>query len=331
MSAWQDGRATNIAMGGQVPDLGFPPEAADWLAALEKLPATEVDLPDPATADERLRQLGVRDDDRADILAARPAAPELRWLHERCLAELTGGIDGEPGMLAWPALPESYGATGRFFYVWVFLSAVPAIRQWHASHGVTDEESWEILADVGRQVAVHRRIFGHSGLHTHRWLTLHFRGLIFSFGRLQFERQRSWVAVPDAFEVGDRVLSVHIPESGPLTPAVCDESFAAAIAFYERVFPDEKYEFAVCGSWLMDTQLADVLPAASNIVRFQRRFASTGHSRDGDAAVLEFVFRYLGTDLDGLPQDTGLQRAIVSHLRAGNHWHAVTGWCRLSV
>ena len=35
-------------------------------------------------------------------------------------------------------------------------------------------------------------------------------------------------------------------------------------------------------------------------------------------------FRKLGRDLDGLPQDTALQRAIVSHLRAGNHWQAVT-------
>jgi hypothetical protein len=312
-----------------VPELGFPPEAADWLAALEKLPAVPVELPDDAAADELMRQLGVRDDDRADILAARPTAPELLWLHERCCAQLADGIDGEPGMLPWQALPESYGATGRFFYVWVFLSALPAIREWHAARGVTDAESWEILGDVGRQVAVHRRIFGVSGLHTHRWLTLHFRGLIFSFGRLQFERQRSWVAVPEKFDVGDRVLSVHIPETGPLSPSACDESFAAAVAFYERVFPEEAYEFAVCLSWLMDPQLADVLPAESNIVRFLRRFTTTGHRRDGDAAVLEFIFRYVGKDLDGLPQETALQRAIVSHLRAGNHWQAVTAWVAL--
>ncbi|WP_163505042.1 acyltransferase domain-containing protein [Fodinicola acaciae] len=310
--------------------LGFPPEANDWLDSLEKLPPTVVDLPDLATADQRLRDLGVRDDDLADILAARPAAAELLWLHERCHAQLVDGIDGGPGMLPWQALPESYGATGRFFYVWVFLSAVPEIRRWHAEKGVTEDESREILADVGRQIAVHRRIFGGtSGLHTHRWLTLHFRGLIFSFGRLQFERQRSWIAVPDEFEVGDRVLSVHIPESGPMTPAACDASFAAAKAFYERVFPEEKYAHAVCLSWLMDTQLADALPAESNIVRFQRRFTGTGHRRDGDDAVLEFIFRYQGKDLDSLPQDTALQRAIVSHLRAGNHWYAVTAWCSL--
>jgi hypothetical protein len=27
-----------------------------------------------------------------------------------------------------------------------------------------------------------------------------------------------------------------------------------------------------------------------------------------------------------LPQDTSLQRAYVTHLRSGRHWHARTGW-----
>lgn len=311
--------------------LGFPPEADEWLDTIEKLTVTcEVALPDDGTADQWMRDLGVLDDDRADILAARPTQPELHWLLDRCHSQLADHIDQAPGMLDWPSLPDSYGATGRFFYVWVFLTALPAIRDWHAAKGVTNAESAELLADVGRQIAVHRRLFGGvSGLHTQAWLTLHFRGHIFSFGRLQFERQRSWVAIPGVIAVGDPVLSVHIPETGPMTPEACDASFAAAADFYPRHFPDEKYEVALCRSWLMDTQLADYLPAESNIMRFQNRFTATSTQSDGDDAVLEFVFRRIGKELDSLPQDTVLQRAIVSQLRSGQHWHAVTSWCRV--
>jgi hypothetical protein len=311
--------------------LGFPPEADEWLDAIDKVTVTsEVTLPDDSTADQWMRDLGILEGDRADILAARPTQPELRWLLDRCHAQLADDIDRTPGLLPWAPLPESYGATGRFFYVWVFLTALPAIRAWHVEQGVTDAESREILADVGRQVAVHRRLFGGvGGLHTQVWLTLHFRGHIFSFGRLQFERQRAWVSIPGVVAVGDPVLSIHIPETGPMIPAACDASFAAAVDFYRRHFPAEKYEVAVCRSWLMDTQLADYLPAESNIMAFQNRFTPTTTSSDGDEAVLEFIFRHVGTDLDSLPQDTVLQRAIVSHLRSGKHWHAVTSWCRL--
>ncbi|GAA1684318.1 acyltransferase domain-containing protein [Fodinicola feengrottensis] len=310
--------------------LGFAPPANEWLDSIQNLAATEVVLPDDHTADQQLRDLGVLEADRADILAARPAQPELRWLLDRCHTQLVADIDQSPGMLPWPELPTSYGPVGRFFYVWVFLTALPAIRDWHAQHGITDAESREILQDVGRQIAVHRRLFdGVSGLHTQAWLTLHFRAQIFSFGRLQFERQHSRVTVPDVLALGDPVLSVHIPETGPLLPAACDASFAAAAKFYREHFPAEKYELAVCRSWLMDTQLADYLPAESNIMAFQNRFTSSGEQSPGDAAVLEFVFRYAGTNLDSLPQDTGLQRAVVAHLRSGKRWLAATSYCRL--
>jgi len=67
------------------------------------------------------------------------------------------------------------------------------------------------------------------------------------------------------------------------------------------------------------------LPADSNIVRFQRRFEPVPGWREGDADVLRFVFGRLGGDLDRLPQDSALQRAIVAHLRAGRHWRTRTG------
>ena len=47
------------------------------------------------------------------------------------------------------------------------------------------------------------------------------------------------------------------------------------------------------------------------------------------AAIVQFVFaRDLADvpDLTELPQETTLQRAIVTHLTAGRDWHPRTGW-----
>lgn len=86
----------------------------------------------------------------------------------------------------------------------------------------------------------------------------------------------------------------------------------------------------------MDQQLADYLPESSNIIRFQRRFTWFTDRERADWAPIEHLFRrrFDGPDvppamLDELPQDTTLQRAIVTHLRNGGHWFNQTGFFRI--
>jgi hypothetical protein len=86
----------------------------------------------------------------------------------------------------------------------------------------------------------------------------------------------------------------------------------------------------------MDTQLAEYLPATSNIIKFQRRFTEFTDRVRADWAPLEHVFhrRFNGPEvtpslLDNLPRQTTLQRAIVTHLRQGHHWHNQTAWTRV--
>jgi hypothetical protein len=130
------------------------------------------------------------------------------------------------------------------------------------------------------------------------------------------------------FDMVSSALDIHIPEDGPLSPAVCDESFAAARPFFATHFGVE-HDSARCRSWLLDDQLTEYLPPTSNIVRFQRRFQATGQAEDGDHDILEFVFRRHPADLSELPQTTALQRAIVAHLRSGRHWRISSGTARL--
>jgi hypothetical protein len=188
-----------------------------------------------------------------------------------------------------------------------FLARIPEARRLHAELGLTDEESWRTLRDLPRHARLDRILHGSPGLRKAWWVELAFSGRLAELGRLQFEQRQT-------------CLGVHIPEEGgPLTPAAVDASLARA----RDLFPD--YAEACCTSWLLDPQLAELLPPTSNIVQFQRRFEPTGETGPNDARVLEFVFHTLELDLDRLPQRTTLERAIVGHWRSGGHLHYVAG------
>jgi hypothetical protein len=180
---------------------------------------------------------------------------------------------------------------------------LPDVRAKHAALGLTDDESWTTLRDIFRA----HEVRGEEPFADVEWIERVWSGRVVELGRLQFE------------DDGDRLLCVHIPEAGPLTPELCDASFARA----RQIFPE--HHTAACTSWLLDPQLADVLPADSNIVRFQRRFELDGEGEDGNADVLRFVFHTFDPDLDELAPQTTLERALVERMRAGGRWRSPRG------
>jgi hypothetical protein len=187
-------------------------------------------------------------------------------------------------------------------------SRLEDVRARHAALGLTDDESWTTLRDILRA----HEVRGEEPFADLEWIEIVLSGRIAELGRLQFE------------DVGDGVLSVHIPETGPLTPGSCDASFARA----RRIFPDHRT--AACRSWLLDPQLAEVLPADSNIVRFQQRFELDGEGEDGNADVLRFVFHTFDPDLDRLTPRTRLERTLVERMRAGGQWRSPRGLTSLA-
>ena len=289
----------------------------------------EFRLPDRTYLPAIFERLAIVEQDRREILAAWPS-PEsdsaaLRSL-ERAYRTLITDMGGfEPLELAGPA--DQSTPLGRYFFVYVYLAALADVRRFHARRRISDEISWATLSDLGRNLKRDRLLLGDGGLRTSGWLALHFRGSIYQVGRLQFNRMNVRAAhVADAFPEGDPALGIHIPESGPLTPEACDDSFAEARSFFARHFPETPTRLGFCTSWLLDPQLVEYLGPNSNIVRFGRRFALVGDGYDGDADVLRFVFHRIRPNIDDLPQRTTLERAIVAHLRAGKHWRTRTGW-----
>lgn len=275
-------------------------------------------LPAKADAPAILDRLAVQPADAAEIMAGWPDpdsplwTPELRWLLDRSIALVRADLGGYRWLPPGPALPGERGLAWRHLYVYMYLALVDVVMGYHRDHGIADDVSRAILADLGRNLAIHRRMRGEAWPVVHSWLTLHVRGGIYELGRLQHHR-------------GDTAINLHIPESGPMTPDAVAASLDEARAFFPRHFPDERYTAFTCDSWLLDPQLLEYLPADSNIAQFQRRFALEPDGRDADVEVLRFVFRTVTTPLDQLPRHTVLQRAIVDHLKAGRHWHVRRG------
>jgi len=81
---------------------------------------------------------------------------------------------------------------------------------------------------------------------------------------------------------------------------------------------------------MLDAQLCTYLDPQSNLLAFQRRFHVISSWAptwaDGDASIIEFVFRTPGVELADLPRVTKLQRAVLDHIERGGHWFVQPGW-----
>lgn len=142
--------------------------ADEVVGRLVPVPGPEVVLPSDEVAERLCVRLGIEDVDRRSTLAARPDQvddPELWWVldcsYRLLLAQMGQRRAGNP---AWRPLPEATGAVGRHLFVWAFLAAVPHVRDYHATIGLTDEESLGSLAALGEELRSSRQVTGRAGL-----------------------------------------------------------------------------------------------------------------------------------------------------------------------
>ena len=272
------------------------------------------------TADE-YRLLGFTDADREDA--------EKLDVDRQAVTEFAAQLRRRIG--TFPAEGDLTAPDDPLVSLAAFLETLPDIRRYHQELGISDEVSWATLADLGKQLDVSRRTNGEFGLETHWWMTIHWTGTIYALGRLQFLLHQ----VPDSHPVpgtgpGEWVIGVHIPESGPLTPELVDDSFDRAREFFPRVFPEQTVKTATLGSWLIDPYLLDNLPQDSNTVRFGRRFTPYGEPVDSQDSAIFFTFRSHDlTNLAQYPRDTRLQRLVLERIENGGTWQTAFGYLRL--
>lgn len=337
-----------------------PPPAG--IRAEDELAAADVRV--MLTAPSRtalLENFGITDQDASDLLPLLDAAAA----DEEVLAEVTAianrlraaaGLEVPEVDLA--AEKDRHDAIQRrlapgegLVAILALLVSTSTVRAWHTARGLTRAQSWEVLADLGQQMRVHRAGTGRLGLHQLNWVSMNWAGRLVHLGRLQFDlhRQRAALlagsgstpsadgsapAADGSAPLGDDprrwVLGTHIPARGPLNPADVDASFDAATAYFTEHYPElgagrgaEEPAFGrefVCDSWLLSDQLAEITGEGSNLARFAARWEMLERSRMDDGALF-FVFgRRPPVDPAALPRSSRLERGVAERLEDGRGW-----------
>ena len=161
-------------------------------------------------------------------------------------------------------------------------------------------------------------VYGVWGSFVAPWFEDFFRLKRFALGRLQFERAylpKDCIVQDKALAKGTPALNLHIPSSGPLTKALCEDSFQKAKAFFGE---EGKETVFLCDSWLLFPRHREILSPESGICQFMDLFTLI-ECREQP----EFfdAWRVFGQDThppyESLPQNTALQRGYARWLQNG--------------
>lgn len=231
----------------------------------------------------------------------------------------------------WMKIGADAPASGIDELSWLhaLLLFIPEQLEGYRERGITESVARATLADIGRHVAISRTTIGHFSLETWKWLTEQASGTLFQLGRLHFQLTPGPADTPD-LRLGETVLGVHIPESGPLRPEMVQDSLDCAVRFFGAHFPEHPLRFAHCHSWLLDPYLAQELPADSNIIAFANRFKRFGKLFDAPGDAVYFTFRTRDmANLSRLPRESRLQKVVLERIDAGSSWQAAQGYLTL--
>ena len=129
-------------------------------------------------------------------------------------------------------------------------------------------------------------------------------------------------------EPGAPVVGLHIPPGGGMTDELISRSFEETKELLAKYFPEFDYKAFVCGSWLMDDQLCDLLGEDKNISKFCARFDKIGRKSAG-RGVFSFVYLLPNTssvDYSALPENTSLERILKKHYLDGKAIYEMYGY-----
>ncbi len=175
-----------------------------------------------------------------------------------------------------------------------------------------------------------------AGLNNIDWLQNHIAFKLFRIGRLQFQfftyenSEASDSLLP--FSTGEKLVYIHIPQGEKLTQENCVQSIKSATLFFERHFPEYRYDYYFCESWLLYENNVCFMNERSNIVKFMSLF-DIHYSVHDEAQALERIFGANKTIIENicdsksakradairkLPESTSIQKSAKKYLINGN-------------
>ncbi|MBO7209177.1 MAG: hypothetical protein J6V58_05505 [Clostridia bacterium] len=158
------------------------------------------------------------------------------------------------------------------------------------------------------------------------WLDLVFSFTLFHLGRLQFCMFPINYDVPEeGLKKGDNVIDVHIPRGESLTKKIVDTSFDMAKDFFKKYFPEFKFDYYTCHSWMLDDTLYKFLDKDSNIIRFKEMWQPRVKLKMD--SILYFVFPNYGTreNLKNFNPTSSFAKKVKEYAISGGDFYNVLG------
>ena len=199
----------------------------------------------------------------------------------------------------------------------VIVGCLKKTKEYYKRLNISEDIFYDTMTDV--------RIWcennNNKGLQNYRWLTTHINAEIFKIGRLQFQlfccddELLDYSRLP--FEQGENVIYIHIPQGERLIYTDCIESIAMAKGFFKLHFPDYKYKYFFCESWLLYQNNSEFMQPDSNIIKFANLF-DIAYSNYDDKQAIERIFGKRKQNINDYPENTSLQIAAKKYLKNKN-------------
>lgn len=162
---------------------------------------------------------------------------------------------------------------------------------------------------------------GNQGIKEYMWFKNHLKFELFRLGRLQFQiypcKNRTLLYNKLPFSFGENLIYIHIPEGEKLSEDRCKESLEMAKEFFCKYFPEYKYNYFFCESWLLFEGNREFMKSDSNIVRFMALF-DICYSIKIDVQAIERIYGKRELLKRRYSENTDLQRRAKAYMLSGN-------------
>ena len=199
----------------------------------------------------------------------------------------------------------------------VILKLAVDVRARYDEKGIDEKIYYDTMSDI----KIWCEKTGNKGIKEYMWLRNHVRFELFRLGRLQLQiyecKNKTLLYNKLPFAYGDKLIYVHIPEGEKLSEESCRKSFLEAKEFFSEFFPDYKYDYYFCESWLLFEGNRDFMSSDSNIVKFMDLFEHC-YSVKIDVQAIERIYGKRKLFKKNYGENTSLQRQAKEYMLSGN-------------
>ena len=96
--------------------------------------------------------------------------------------------------------------------------------------------------------------------------------------------------------------------------------------FFPKYFPEFSWDVFTCHSWLLDDTLEQLLPADSNILKFQKRFTIVEKNRSDDLLGFVFTWQTSRGQVKNRNADSSFSQAVKKRIRNNGDFYSVLGY-----